>query len=248
LIYDPGLNGQGNIHEGLRRARRILLDCARRAVPAASEILDLVTPQYYAELLTWGAIGARTTESPLHRQMASALSAPVGFKNPMNGNVAVGVDAILAAAQPHKFPSISLDGPAVVVTTTGNPHCHLVLRGAGDRPNYDATSVRAAADALAAAGLPARLMVDCSHGNSGKDHRRQPVVAADVAGQIAGGSSAICGVMLEGHLVEGRQDIVNGRSGLRHGQSVTDACIGWETTVEVLERLAKAVRCQMESG
>jgi 3-deoxy-7-phosphoheptulonate synthase len=250
LIYDPELNGQGNIHQGLRQARRILLECARRAVPAASEILDLVTPQYYAELLTWGAIGARTTESPLHRQMASALSAPVGFKNPMNGNVALGVDAILAAAQPHKFPSISLDGRAVVVTTTGNPNCHLVLRGAGDRPNYDASSVRAAVGALAEAGLPARLMVDCSHGNSGKDHRRQPVVAADVAGQIAGGSSAICGVMLEAHLVEGRQDIVNGRSGLRHGQSVTDACIGWETTVEVLERLAKAVRrrCQVESG
>jgi 3-deoxy-7-phosphoheptulonate synthase len=174
--------------------------------------------------------------------MASALSAPLGFKNPMNGNVAVGVDAILAAGQPHKFPSISFDGRAVVVTTTGNPHCHLVLRGAGDRPNYDASSVRAAVGALAEVGLPARLMVDCSHGNSGKDHRRQPVVAADVAGQIAGGSSAICGVMLEGHLVEGRQDIINGREGLRYGQSVTDACMGWETTVEVLERLADAIR------
>jgi 3-deoxy-7-phosphoheptulonate synthase len=242
LIYDPDLNGHGNIREGLGHARRILLECARLGVPAASEILDLVTPQYYAELLTWGAIGARTAESPLHRQMASALSAPVGFKNPTNGNLSVAVDALLAAAQSHKFPSISLDGRAVAVTTTGNPHCHLVLRGAGDRPNYDAASVQAAADALVGAGLPPRLMVDCSHANSGKDHRRQPVVAADVAGQLAGGSRMICGVMLESHLVEGRQEIVNGRQGLRYGQSVTDACIGWEATVEILEQLAEAVR------
>jgi len=241
LIYDPDLNGHGNIREGLRHARRILLECARLRVPAASEILDLVTPQYYAELLTWGAIGARTTESPLHRQMASALSAPVGFKNPTNGNIQTAVDAILAAAQPHKFPSISIDGRAVVVTTTGNPSCHLVLRGTGNAPNYDAAGIQKAADALAQAGLPPRLMVDCSHDNSGKDHRRQFVVAAQVAGQIAGGSQAICGVMLESHLVEGRQDIVSGRKGLRYGQSVTDACMGWETTVEVLERLVKAV-------
>ena len=211
-------------------------------MPAASEILDLVTPQYYAEVLTWGAIGARTVESPLHRQMASALSAPVGFKNPTNGNVQIAVDAILAAAQPHKFPSISLDGRAVVVTTTGNPHCHLVLRGASDRTNSDSSSVQAATDALAQDGLPPRLMVDCSHGNSGKDHRQQSVVAGDVANQIGGGSRAICGVMLESHLVEGRQEIVNGRQGLRYGQSVTDACIGWETTLEVMERLAEAVR------
>ena len=242
LIYDPDLNGRGNIRDGLRHARRILLQCARLGVSAASEILDLVTPQYYAELLTWGAIGARTVESPLHRQMASALSAPVGFKNSTNGDLQKAVDAILSAAQPHKFPSISMDGRAIVITTTGNPYCHLVLRGAGDRPNYDAGSVQAAADALGQASLPPRVMVDCSHGNSGKDHRRQPVVAADVSTQIARGSRAICGVMLESHLVEGRQEIANGRQGLRHGQSVTDACIGWETTVEVLERLATAVR------
>ncbi len=172
LIYDPDLNGHGNIREGLRHARRILLEFARLDVPAASEILDLVTPQYYAELLTWGAIGARTVESPLHRQMASALSAPVGFKNPTHGNLAVAVDAVLAAAQPHKFPSISLAGRAVVVTTSGNPHCHVVLRGSRDRPNYDAASVQAATEVLALAGLPPRLMVDCSHGNSGKDHRK----------------------------------------------------------------------------
>jgi len=242
LIYDPDLDGHGNIGEGLRQARQILLDCAQLGVPAASEILDLITPQYYAELLSWGAIGARTSESPLHRQMASALSAPVGFKNPINGNLQTAVDAILSAAQPQKFPSISLDGRAVVITTTGNPHCHLVLRGTHDRPNYDAGSVRAGAEALSKAGLPPWLMVDCSHGNSGKDHRCQPSVAADVANQIGDGSRAICGLMLESHLVEGHQEIRNGRQGLRYGQSVTDACMDWAMTVEVLERLAAVVR------
>jgi 3-deoxy-7-phosphoheptulonate synthase len=242
LIYDPDLDGRGDIRQGLYMARRLLLDCARAGVPAASEILDLVTPQYYAELLSWGAIGARTTESPLHRQMASALSAPVGFKNSTAGNVAPAVDAILAAAQPHKFPSISLDGRAIVVTTTGNPDCHLVLRGGGHLTNYDAKAVHDASAALEAAGLPPRLMVDCSHANSGSDHRRQPLVAADVGAQIAGGSQAICGVMLESHLAEGRQDIADGRAGLRYGQSVTDACMGWETTVGVLHELARAVR------
>jgi 3-deoxy-7-phosphoheptulonate synthase len=242
LIYDPDLDGGGNIRQGLFDARRLLLECARLGVPAASEILDLVTPQYYAELLTWGAIGARTTESQLHRQMASALSAPVGFKNPTSGNFQTAVDALLTAAQPHKFPSVSLDGRAIVVTTTGNPHCHLILRGGRDRPNYDAASVDAALAALRAAELAPRLMVDISHGNSGNDFRRQPVVAADVAAQIANGAKGICGVMLESHLIEGRQNIENGRAGLRYGQSVTDACMGWETTTEVLNNLAQAVR------
>jgi len=242
LIYDPDLDGRGNIRKGLFEARRLLLDCARLGVPAASEILDLVTPQYYAELLSWGAIGARTTESPLHRQMASALSAPVGFKNPTSGNIQTALDAILAAAQPHKFPSISLEGRAIVVTTTGNPYCHLVLRGGRGAPNYDAASVGAAAAALESAGLPRGLMVDCSHGNSGNDHRRQPVVAAEVAAQVAAGSRDICGVMLESHLVEGRQDIRRGRDDLRYGQSVTDACLGWENTTRVLDDLAEAVR------
>ena len=242
LIYDPDLDGRGNIRQGLTDARRLLLECARLGVPAASEILDLVTPQYYAELLTWGAIGARTTESPLHRQMASALSAPVGFKNPVSGNVHAAVDAIIAAAQPHKFPSISRDGRAIVVTTTGNPYCHLVLRGGRDQPNFDRASVDLAVGALESVHLPPRLMVDCSHGNSGGDHRRQPLVAADLAAQIAAGSRGICGVMLESHLVEGRQDIERGRRGLRYGQSVTDACMGWETTMKVLGNLAEAAR------
>ncbi len=242
LIYDPSLDDQGDIGEGLRQARRILLECARMGVPAASEILDLVTPQYYAELLSWGAIGARTVESPLHRQMASALSAPVGFKNPTHGSISVAIDAIHVAGQAHRFPTISLEGKATVITTTGNPDAHLVLRGSGSGPNFDATSVQVAATALQAAGLPARLVIDFSHGNSNKDYARQVWVAADVARQLASGSRSICGVMLESHLVEGRQDIKNGRTGLRYGQSVTDACISWESTVDVLQVLAQAVK------
>ena len=242
LIYDPDLDGGGNIGEGLRCARRLLLDCARLGVPAASEILDLVTPQYYAELLAWGAIGARTVESPLHRQMASALSAPVGFKNATNGSVQTAVDAILVAAQPHIFPTISLDGNAMIVASTGNPNGHLILRGSDRGQNYDAASVLAAAETLARAGLPPRLIVDCSHGNSAKDHRRQPEVAANIADQVAGGSPNICGVMLESHLVEGKQDIKRGREGLRYGQSVTDGCIGWDETVDTLKRLAAATK------
>jgi 3-deoxy-7-phosphoheptulonate synthase len=242
LIYDPGLDGEGDIGEGLRAARRLLIECARLELPAASEILDLVTPQYYAELLTWGAIGARTVESPLHRQMASALSAPLGFKNSTQGGVDIAIDAIHVAAQPHRFPSISAEGRAIVVSTTGNPDAHLVLRGAHSGPNYDEKHVAQAAAALRKAGLPPRLLVDCSHGNSAKDYRRQPEVAADLARQVAAGSTAICGVLLESHLVEGRQDIVQGREGLRYGQSVTDGCIGWDSTVAVVEQLAGAAR------
>ncbi|MDB5942022.1 MAG: 3-deoxy-D-arabinoheptulosonate-7-phosphate synthase [Ramlibacter sp.] len=242
LIYDPGLDGAGDIGAGLRAARKLLLDCARIGLPAASEILDLVTPQYYAELLSWGAIGARTVESPLHRQMASALSAPLGFKNSTNGSVDVAIDAIHVAGQPHRFPSVSAQGQAIVVTTTGNPDAHLVLRGGAGGPNYDAASVARAAQALGAAGLPARLLVDCSHGNSAKDWRRQPEVAADLARQVAAGSRSIAGVLLESHLVEGRQDIVRGREGLVYGQSVTDGCIGWDSTVGLIRQLAAAVR------
>ncbi len=242
LIYDPDLDGRGNIGEGLRQARHLLLECARLRVPAGSEILDLVTPQYYAELLTWGAIGARTVESPLHRQMASALSAPVGFKNAIEGSINTAVDAIHVAAQAHRFPTISLEGRATIITTTGNPDGHLVLRGTSKGPNYGAASVALASHALAAAGLPQRLIVDCSHGNSHKDPTRQPVVASDIARQIAEGTQNICGVMIESHLYEGRQDISNGRSGLRYGQSITDACIGWDTTLAVLQGLAQGVK------
>jgi 3-deoxy-7-phosphoheptulonate synthase len=247
LIYDPGLDDTGDIGEGLRTARRLLLECARLGLPAASEILDLITPQYYAELLSWGAIGARTVESPLHRQMASALSAPLGFKNTTGGGVGVAIDAIHVAGQSHRFPSISLQGQAIVVTTTGNPDAHLVLRGGASGPNYDAASVEKAAAALAAAGLPARLLVDCSHGNSAKDWRRQPAVAADLARQVAEGSRSIAGVLLESHLVEGRQDITNGRKGLVYGQSVTDGCIGWDSTEAVIRELSAAVRTRRAS-
>ena len=241
LIYDPGLDGGCDIGEGLRHARRILLECARMEVPAASEILDLVTPQYYAELLTWGAIGARTVESPLHRQMASALSAPVAFKNTTNGSVSAAIDAIHVASRPHSFPTISLEGKAMVITTTGNPDAHLVLRGADSGPNYDAAGVARCVAALQASELAPRLLIDCSHGNSSKSHERQPEVARDVAGQVAEGSHGICGVMLESHLVAGRQEVTAGRAGLRYGQSITDACMGWDVTVDVLEDLARAV-------
>ncbi len=240
MIYDPDLDGRGNIHKGLLGARALLVECARLGVPAASEILDLATPQYYAELLCWGAIGARTTESPLHRQMASALSAPLGFKNPTSGKLQTAVDAIVVAGQSHRFPSISLEGRATVVTTTGNPDCHLILRGGDSGPNYAAAGEAAAA--LRAAQVPHRVMIDCSHANSGGDFRRQPLVAAEVAAQIAGGAPDILGVMLESHLVEGRQTLAGDPAALRYGQSITDGCIGWDATVEVLERLADAVR------
>ena len=247
LIYDPTLDGQGDIGAGLRHARRILLECAKLGVPAASEILDLVTPQYYAELLTWGAIGARTVESPLHRQMASALSAPVGFKNAIHGELGPTVDAIHVAAQSHRFPTISLDGRAMVITTTGNPDGHLVLRGSSSGPNYDADHVARAVKALQQAGLAPRLVIDCSHGNSSKDFKRQPLVAQDIARQIAAGGRGICGVMLESHLVAGRQDIVDGIAGLAYGQSVTDGCIGWDDTLNVVGELARAVATRRTS-
>ncbi len=242
LIYDPDLDGRGDIHKGLRLARQLLRGCARLGLPTASEILDLVTPQYYAELLSWGAIGARTTESPLHRQMASALSAPLGFKNPTSGKLRTAVDAIVVAAQAHRFPSIARDGRAIVVTTTGNPDCHLILRGGDSGPNHDAPSVERAVAALAEAGVPARVMVDCSHANSAGDYTRQPLIAADVARRIAHGSRDVFGVMLESHLVEGRQALGDDPTALRYGQSVTDGCIGWDATVQTLQLLADAVR------
>lgn len=242
MIYDPDLDGRGDLHQGLLKARGLLVACAQLGIPAASEILDLVTPQYYAELLSWGAIGARTTESPLHRQMASALSAPLGFKNPTSGKLQTAVDAIVVAAQSHRFPSISLDGRAMVITTTGHADCHLILRGGDAGPNFDAASVEAAVAALRAAHLPTRVMIDCSHANSRSDYRLQPQVAAEVGAQIAAGSRHMLGVMLESHLVEGKQALTADLSALRYGQSITDGCIGWESTVAVLGHLADAVR------
>jgi 3-deoxy-7-phosphoheptulonate synthase len=240
LINDPDLDGGFRINEGLRLARRVLLDVSAQGLPAACEFLDVTTPQYIADLVAWGAIGARTTESQIHREMASGLSCPVGFKNGTNGDVKVAVDAVMAASQPHHFLAVTKEGRAAIATTTGNTDCHLVLRG-GKTPNYDAASVAAAAEILRKAGLPERIMVDVSHANSGKNHENQPAVVADVCAQVATGASPIMGVMIESHLVAGRQDIVPGQP-LTYGQSVTDACVDWETSVAMLDDLAAAVK------
>ena len=240
LINDPHLDGSFDINNGLRIARGLLAQLADMGLPAGSEFLDTISPQFIADLICWGAIGARTTESQIHRELASGLSMPVGFKNGTDGNVQIALDAIGAACYPHHFLSVTKQGISAIVETAGNVHCHLILRGGSRGPNYDAASVGAAADKLRAAELPHRIMVDCSHGNSDKDHKRQPAVARDVAQQVAAGARDIFGVMLESHLVEGNQKQQAG-SELVYGQSITDACIGWEDTVAVLEELAAAV-------
>jgi 3-deoxy-7-phosphoheptulonate synthase len=245
LINDPGLDGSFRIDEGLRLARRLLLQINALDLPAACEFLDLITPQYLADLVAWGAIGARTTESQIHREMASGLSCPVGFKNGTNGDVKIAVDAVLAAAHPHHFLAVDKQGRAAIAATRGNGDGHVVLRG-GVRPNYDAASLAAAAAELAKAGLPTRLVVDASHANSSKTPANQPKVIDDLCGQIRAGSPHLMGVMIESHLVAGRQDLVAGRE-LTYGQSITDGCIGWETTVEVLDALAVAVRARREA-
>jgi len=240
LINDPELDGSFRINEGLRLARRLLLEVNALELPAACEFLDVMIPQYLADLVAWGAIGARTTESQIHREMASGLSCPVGFKNGTAGDVKIAVDAVLAASQPHHFLAVTKEGRAAIAATAGNPDAHIVLRG-GKQPNYDAGSLAAACEALAKAGLPQRVMVDVSHANSGKDHRNQPAVARAVAEQVASGSTAVMGLMIESHLVAGRQDLVAGRA-LTYGQSITDACIDWPESEALLEQLAAAVR------
>jgi 3-deoxy-7-phosphoheptulonate synthase len=237
LIDDPALDGSGDVGTGLRVARGLLLEVVRRGLPVAVEFLDPITPQYIADTVAWGAIGARTVESQVHRQLASGLSMPIGMKNRPDGSIGTAIDAIRAAAVPHVFPGIDFSGTPAILHTTGNPDCHLVLRGGGGRPNYAAPDVAGALALLRAAGLPERLVIDCSHGNSNKDHLRQPAVADDVAGQVESGQRGIVGVMLESFLVPGRQDL---GGALVYGQSVTDACMGWEATVGVLERLAMA--------
>jgi len=240
LINDPGLDGSFDINRGLRLARQLLLDVAELGLPAGCEYLDVIMPQYIADLVSWGAIGARTTESQVHRELASGLSCPVGFKNGTDGNVRIAIDAIKAAQQPHHFLSVTKGGHSAIFSTSGNEDCHLILRG-GQAPNYDAASVAAACREIARAGLAQRLMVDASHANSAKKPENQVVVCADVGAQIAGGEERIIGVMVESHLVGGRQDLVAGRP-LTYGQSITDGCIGWEESVPVLEALAAAVR------
>ncbi|GMQ75391.1 MAG: 3-deoxy-7-phosphoheptulonate synthase AroG [Gammaproteobacteria bacterium] len=239
LINDPDLDGSFNINKGLRRARKLLLDLNDMGVPAGSEFLDIVTPQYFTDLIAWGAIGARTTESQVHRELASGLSCPVGFKNGTNGDIQIAVDAIRAARHPHHFLSFTMAAHSAIFFTSGNEDTHLILRG-GDRPNFDAANVDAAGHALAGAGLSDRLMIDFSHANSNKQHERQRDVCRDVSSQIAGGEDRIMGVMIESHLKAGRQDVSPGKP-LVYGQSITDACIGWEDTREMLEELAGAV-------
>jgi len=240
LINDPALDGSFQINQGLRLARRLLLDINEMGLPAGCEFLDMITPQYIADLVAWGAIGARTTESQVHRELASGLSCPVGFKNGTDGNVRIAVDAIKAASQPHHFLSVTKGGHSAIVSTGGNEDCHIILRG-GKEPNFDAQSVAAACQTLASAGVNPRLMVDASHANSNKDYTRQPQVLSDVGGQMAQGDGRIFGVMVESHLMGGRQDLVPGQP-LVYGQSITDGCIDWDTTVQVLEALAQAVR------
>ncbi|MBI3145628.1 MAG: 3-deoxy-7-phosphoheptulonate synthase AroG [Pseudogulbenkiania sp.] len=242
LINDPHLDESYDINTGLRLARRLLLSLNNAGMPAATEFLDMITPQYFADLISWGAIGARTTESQVHRELASGLSCPVGFKNGTDGNLKIAVDAIRAASQPHHFLSVTKTGHSAIVSTGGNPDCHVILRG-GKEPNYSSEHVRAAAAELAGVGLPQKLMVDFSHANSRKDYKRQMEVARDVAGQLAAGDTHIFGVMVESHLVEGRQDLKPGCD-LVYGQSITDACIGWQDTEDLVQILADAVKAR----
>lgn len=236
LINDPYLNGTFDINFGLRQARRLLLDLNNLGMPASTEFLDMITPQYYADLISWGAIGARTTESQVHRELASGLSCPVGFKNGTDGNLKIAIDAISAASHPHHFLSVTKAGHSAIVHTAGNPDCHVILRG-GKEPNYSAEHVKAAAGQLAKAGVTPRLMVDFSHANSRKDYTRQMEVARDVTAQLKNGEQNIMGIMVESHLVEGRQDKPE-----TYGQSITDACIGWDATEELLALMAEANR------
>ena len=240
LINDPGLDGSFNINQGLRTARELLININQLGLPAGCEFLDMITPQYIADLVAWGAIGARTTESQVHRELASGLSCPVGFKNGTDGNVRIAVDAIKAASQPHHFLSVTKGGHSAIVSTVGNEDCHAILRG-GKVPNYDAENVDQACQVLTKAGLRARIMVDASHANSNKDYRNQPMVLEDVAGQMESGDERIFGVMIESNLVGGRQDLLPHQP-LVYGQSITDGCIDWDTSVQVLERLSAAVK------
>jgi 3-deoxy-7-phosphoheptulonate synthase len=245
LINDPGLDNSFDINKGLRLARNLLSAVNNVGLPAATEFLDMTTPQYIADLVTWAAIGARTTESQIHRELASGLSCPVGFKNGTDGNIRIATDAVKSAAYPHHFMAVTKGGRSAIAATTGNEDCHIILRG-GSGPNYDAASVDHAAAELARSGLSPRLMVDTSHANSSKKPENQPLVAADIANQLAHGEQRIMGVMIESNLVAGRQDVRPGVP-LTYGQSITDGCIGWDTTVQVLENLADAVTARRKA-
>ena len=240
LINDPHLNGTHDINFGLRQARKLLLELNNLGMPASTEFLDMITPQYYADLIAWGAIGARTTESQIHRELASGLSCPVGFKNGTDGNLKIAIDALGAASHPHHFLSVTKAGHSAIVHTAGNPDCHVILRGGNGAPNYSSEHVKSVAEQLTQAGLTPKLMVDCSHANSRKDFKRQMEVAQDIATQIQNGEQNIMGVMVESHLVEGRQN-----DPVVYGQSITDACIGWDDTEQLLALLAEANRVRV---
>jgi 3-deoxy-7-phosphoheptulonate synthase len=240
LINDPDLDGSFRINHGLRVARELLMRINATGMPAGCEYLDMITPQYIADFVSWGAIGARTTESQVHRELASGLSCPVGFKNGTDGNIKIAADAIKAAQQPHHFLSVTKGGHSAIVSTKGNDDCHIILRG-GKKPNFDAASVASACAELRASGLAEQLMIDASHANSQKDHANQIKVCDNIGQQLSTGESRIIGVMIESHLMAGRQELVAGKP-LSYGQSITDACIGWDDSVDVLDSLAKAVR------
>ena len=242
LINDPGMDGSFDINQGLRDARGILLDLANMGMPAGTEFLDTISPQYIADLIAWGAIGARTTESQIHRELASGLSMPVGFKNGTGGSIQIALDAIQSASHPHHFLSVTKQGVSAIFSTAGNASCHLILRGGKTGPNYEQACIEKAAAMLRAQHLTESVMVDCSHGNSLKDFRNQPLVAHNVARQIAAGSKVITAVMIESNLVEGNQPLTSNMAALVRGQSVTDACLGWDDTVTTLDVLAAAVR------
>lgn len=243
LINDPNMDGSFSVNEGLHTARQLLLDLADIGVPAGCEFLDPILPQFITDIVTWGAIGARTTESQVHRELASGLSMPVGFKNGTGGGIQMAIDALRAAAYPHHFLSITEQGVAAIVATYGNPDCHVILRGGSAGPNYDATSVANVLDGLEKAKLPRRVMIDTSHGNSNKDYKKQPAVASAVTEQVAGGQHGIVGVLMESFLVDGRQDDPD-----VFGMSVTDSCMGWEMTLPVLDELAGSVRTRRKRG
>ncbi len=243
LINDPYMDNSFQLNDGLRMGRKLLADLTNMGVPTAGEFLDMITPQYMADLISWGAIGARTTESQVHRELASGLSCPVGFKNGTNGGIKIATDAIQSVSAPHHFLSVTKFGHSAIVSTTGNEDCHIILRGGGGEANYSSEHVAAVTAELAKAGAKEKVMIDFSHANSCKDYKRQAVVCDDVSTQISSGNKAIFGVMIESHLVEGRQDLVDGKAET-YGQSITDACIGWEETEKVLEQLSEAVKAR----
>jgi 3-deoxy-7-phosphoheptulonate synthase len=247
LINDPHLDGTRDVNVGLHTARRLLLEVTDLGLGIGCEFLDPITPQYISDVVAWGAIGARTTESQIHRQLASGLSMPVGFKNGTAGSVKLAVDAVRAAAVPHAFAGVDVSGTPAILYTEGNEDCHVILRGGRGAPNYDASSIGGALDLLGAAGLTERVVIDASHDNSGKDHEHQPVVVSEIADQIAAGNGAVVGVMMESFLVGGRQDLES-EAPLVYGQSITDACMDWDNTVLTLDRLASAVRKRREAG